>query len=341
MNARPELNRRQFLQTTALAASALPFMSEGAEPASGSAGTIKVGCLSWCFHGLGPAADPEQAIDIIGEMGFDGIELIVTARKDLQTFWTDARIDRLKQKLDGHKLRVSQFAMFQPVVEGLPSRQRDERDQALDYFEGGCRIARKFESPLINIVAPWARELTGPTGYLPRYYEVENPKPGQKFHIDIASGFDWAQVWNGFVETTRACLARAKAHGLKFSIENHTHTLIPEAASFLRLSDAIHDPDLGCNLDVGWAMLQKEYPPVAIHKLKGRLLNLHMRDIDGMMRLFPPMGDGVMDCQAIVVTLKQVGFNGFASIEQDTHPGDPDIRVICRRYLKMMREYIG
>jgi sugar phosphate isomerase/epimerase len=341
MNARPELNRRQFLQTIALAASGLPLMSQGAEPASGSAGTIKVGCLSWCFHGLGPAADPEPAIDVIGEMGFDGIELIVTARKDLQTFWTDARIDRLKQKLDGHKLRVSQFAMFQPVVEGLSSTQRDARDQALDYFEGGCRIASKFESPLVNIVAPWARELTGPTSYLPRYYEVENPKPAQKFHIDIASGFDWAQVWNGFVETTRACLARAKAHGLKYSIENHTHTLIPEPASFLRLSDAIHDPALGCNLDVGWAMLQKEYPPVAIYKLKGRLMNVHMRDIDGMMRLFPPIGDGVMDCQAIVTALKQTGFNGYASIEQDTHPGDPDMQVICRRYLKMMRDYIG
>jgi sugar phosphate isomerase/epimerase len=39
-----------------------------------------------------------------------------------------------------------------------------------------------------------------------------------------------------------------------------------------------------------------------------------MRDIDGSMRLFPPMGDGVMDCQVIVATLKQVGFNGFTSI---------------------------
>ena len=37
---------------------------------------------------------------------------------------------------------------------------------------------------MINIVAPWARELKGPTSYLPRYYNVENPKPGEKFHID-------------------------------------------------------------------------------------------------------------------------------------------------------------
>ena len=146
MKIRPNLNRRQFLQTTALATAALPFMAPAAQAPSTS--KIKVGCLSWCFHSLSAGADPEPAIDIIGEMGFDGIELIVNARDDLKSFWTDTRIDRLKQKLDRHKLRVSQFAMFQPVVEGLSSTQRDVRDQALDYFESGCRIGRKLEIPI-------------------------------------------------------------------------------------------------------------------------------------------------------------------------------------------------
>ena len=172
-------------------------------------------------------------------------------------------------------------------------------------------------------------------------YSVPAPTGSLDGRVAYGGGSAYCDAKAGELQIARACLARAKAHSLKFSIENHTHTLIPEAASFLRLSDAVHDPDLGCNLDVGWAMLQKEYPPIAIHKLKGRLLNVHMRDIDGSMRLFPPMGDGVMDCQAIVATLKQIGFNGFASIEQDTHPGDPEMRVICQRYLKMMREYIG
>jgi sugar phosphate isomerase/epimerase len=48
-----------------------------------------------------------------------------------------------------------------------------------------------------------------------------------------------------------------------------------------------------------------------------------------------------MDIQAIVTAFKQVGFNGFASIEQDQHPGDPDMRETCREYLRIMREYIG
>ena len=47
-----------------------------------------------------------------------------------RSFWTDARIDRLKQKLVRNKLRVSQFVLFQPVVEGLSSTQPDVREQA-------------------------------------------------------------------------------------------------------------------------------------------------------------------------------------------------------------------
>ncbi|HEV2391581.1 MAG TPA: TIM barrel protein [Verrucomicrobiae bacterium] len=341
MNTPTTLNRRDFLRVTALATAAMPLASSAAnspEPAPAK-GKPKVGCLSWCFHDFSPGVDPERAIDTVGELGFDGIELIVTASRDLKGFWTDTRVDHYKQKLEQNKLQVSQFVLFQPVVEGLSSRKPDERELALDHFEAGCRIGQRLGARLINIVAPWARELRGPGDYLPRYYELPHPKPGEKFHIDIASGFDWDSVWAGYVETTRACLERAKAHDLKFSIEQHTHTLMPEAASFRRLWDEIRDPALGYNLDAGWTMLQREYPPVAVYKVRHQLLNLHMRDIDGLMRRFPMIGDGVMDFKAIVDALKDVGFDGFASIEQDKNPGD--MKETCRRYLRMMREYIG
>jgi sugar phosphate isomerase/epimerase len=334
-------NRRQFLGLTIAAMATTPFLTRAAESASGRPGKIQLGCVSWNFHSLGPSADPEEAIDIVGGLGFDGIELIATSRGDFKTFWTDERVDRLKLKLERSKLRVSQFAMFQPVVEDLSSARRDERDQALDHFESGCRLAAKFNAPIVNIVAPWARELKGPNTYLPRYYEVESGAPATKFHIDIAEGFDWDLIWNTFVETVKGCLSRAKAHGLKFSIENHTHTLLPDTGSLLRLWDVIRDPALGVNLDAGWIQLEREYPPVAIHKLKGHLMNLHLRDIDGLMRSFSAIGHGVMDFRAIVQALHQTGFQGFASLEQDGHPGDPDMKDTCRLYLRTLRDCLG
>jgi sugar phosphate isomerase/epimerase len=239
---------------------------------------------------------------------------------------------------------VPQFALFQPAVEELTSTKADERAQAVDRFEAGCRIAAKLGAPIVNIVAPWARDLTAKgAGYLPRYYEVADAKPGVKFHIDIAPGFDWAERWQTFVETVKACLQRAKAAGLRFSIENHTHTMMPDAGGFLRLWDAVADPALGLNLDVGWDALGREYPPLAAYKAGKHLMNVHMRDIDGLMHRFVHIGRGVMDFQAIAAALKAVRFQGFVSLEQDGQPGDQpgEMQATCKRYLAMMKEYLA
>ena len=58
-------------------------------------------------------------------------------------------------------------------------------------------------------------------------------------------------------------------------------------------------------------MNQREYPPVAAHTLSGRLMNLHVRDIDATMREYVPIGQGVMDFKAIADAVKATGFGGF------------------------------
>lgn len=301
---------------------------------------MKIGCCSWCFHSFAAGTNPEEAIETMGEIGFDGTDLILLGRADITGYWNDATLDRLKSLLDRSHLEVAQFVLFQPVVEGLTSVNPDERSRSLDYFEAGCRIGKKLGAPILNIVAPWARELKGPYDYLPRYYEIRDPKPGEKFHIDIAPGFDWDALWQSYIDTTRACLERVKAYGMKLSIEHHTHTMIPDASTFLRLWDAVNDPALGYNMDVGWTLSQREYPPLAIHKVKRQLMNLHVRDIDGLMREFVPVGEGVMDFEAIAGALKAINFQGYLSIEQDKHRPE-EMTETCRRYLTMMREYLS
>jgi len=301
-------------------------------------GRAKIGCVSWCFHTLAPGGHPEEAIDIIGSLGFEGVELIANSRQDIQEYWTDATISRVKKQLERNRLQVPQFPMFQPLVEGLTSRDADERKRNLDYFESGCVIGKKLGAPMVNIVAPWARELKAATEYLPRYF-MADPKPGEKFHIDIARDYDFDELWEVFTTTMAACTERAKAHGLRFSIENHTHTMMPVTDSFLRLWDAVRDPALGCNLDCGWAMNQREYPPVAIHKLNQHLMNLHLRDIDARMREYVPIGSGVMDFKAIADAVKIMRFEGFLSLEQDS--SSEDMKETCRRYVSLMKEYLA
>nr|CAA9254203.1 hypothetical protein AVDCRST_MAG63-2073 [uncultured Armatimonadetes bacterium] len=353
----PGYTRRDFVQagmagllfgagmtngTNVSAAGATEQAAEGGTPLAtrGSKGRPRIGCCSWCFHSFAGGTPPEEAIDIMGEIGFEGTDLILLAREDITAYWTDAKIAQLNKQLERNKLDVAQFVIFQPVVEDLTSTDRAARERDLDHFEAGCRIGKKLGAPIVNIVAPWPRELSQPGGgYLPRFYDLPDAKAGDTFHIDIALGFDWDALWQTYIDTTKACLERAKAHGLKLSIEHHTHTMIPDAVSFLRLWDAIRDPALGYNLDTGWTLSQREYPPVAIHKTKKQLMNLHVRDIDGLMRAFVHVGEGVMDFKAVADTLKAVGYTGFLSIEQDKFPGD--MKKTCQRYLAMMKEYLS
>jgi len=342
------MQRREFLSAMSLGGYSVLANPSGAPTSSalGSGRTgnepgkcrIKIGSVSWNFHSLAPGAHPEEAIDIIGSLGFEGVELIANSRQDIDEYWTDATIDRIKKQLERNHLELNQFPFFQPVVEGLTSTNPEERERSLDYFEKGCRIARKLGAPMVNIVAPWARQLKASVTYLPRYFMTDG-RPGEKFHIDIAPGYDFDKLWPLFVRTIKACLEQAQVYGMKFSIENHTHTMLPVADSFLRLCDSIPDPALGCNLDCGWAMTQREYPPVAIHKLNRRLMNLHLRDIDSRMRDFVAIGQGVMDLKAIADAAKAIGFSGFLSLEQDG--SSEDMKVTCRRYISMMKECLA
>src|SRR5579863_7524633 len=99
------MRRRDFIPALGLGGSLLAAGAAAAQPA----GRPKIGSVSWNFQSLVPGAHREEAIDIIGSLGFDGIELIANSRKDVDEYWTDATIDRIKKQLDRYHLQVSQL----------------------------------------------------------------------------------------------------------------------------------------------------------------------------------------------------------------------------------------
>ena len=63
------MRRRDFIPAFGLGGSLLAAGAAAAQPA----GRPKLGSVSWNFHSLAPGAHPEEAIDIIGSLGFDGM----------------------------------------------------------------------------------------------------------------------------------------------------------------------------------------------------------------------------------------------------------------------------
>jgi len=341
------LSRRSFLKgmgVSAVAAAAVGAAKPSDRPARRkkppvpSKDGIRLGSVSWNFRGITAGPPWTEAIEAIGDLGFTGVELIVAKPEHLDSTVAEPHFSSLLRQLDSYKMLVSQFVLFQPLMADLGNPDPEKRKRTLAVFEKACQVAAKLGAPIINMVAPWPTVFSKKgSDYLPRYYSTDTTMP-DKFSFNVPKGFDWQKTWNDLVAVIKEAAAMAKGAGVLFSLEHHTHTLVPGPDAFLHLWDEVRDPTLGFNLDIGWDQLQREYPVVAIYKSRGHLMNVHLRDIDGFGYRFVPPGSGCMDFEGVVAALRDIGFSGFLTFEQDSVP---DMKYALRHGKEILEQLLA
>ena len=342
-----EVSRRAFLKSAATGALAAAAAASSGSTAGASAAKktpprskdkIRLGSVAWNFGRIGDDPPWTASIDAVGELGFEGIELIVAKAEQLDAVLTEPTLSNVLRQLGKYKMVVPQFVLYQSALADLASPDAEKRKRMLGVFEKGCQVAAKLGAPMINMVAPWPTVYRKQgQSYLPRYFQEKN-SPREKFRFEVPRNFDWPKAWAEFVATMKEATAIARAAGLKFSLENHTHTFTPRADAFLRLWDEVRDDALGFNVDIGWIQLEREYPVVTIFKARGHVLNVHLRDIDAAGLRFVAPGDGCMDFEGVVAALRDIGFAGFMSFEQD---GVSDMKAALRRGKEILEEVLA
>jgi sugar phosphate isomerase/epimerase len=332
------MDRREFLSAATLGVGLASTSGLRGQPVATASGRsrMQVACCAANFHGFRGGADPLPAIQLIGEMGFDGIELIALAPADLGTIWSGPRLDEIRRTLAERKLVVSRFGVFGPLIPGMLAEEADRRAATLDNFERACAVARELGARQIGFTG-WPVPGTNPNTYTLR----RDAKPGDKLTMPLPSDLDWDALWRRGIEATRACLARAKAHGLVLCVEPHFHGIPQSAEQFLLLQREIADPALGYLLDTCWSMVQCAYPPLLAKMMAPHLVSVQFRDTDAATRnAFVPFGQGVVDFAGMVETLKAVGYGGFVSLEEVFMK--PEVaRADAQAFLTFMRERLG
>ena len=282
---------------------------------------MKLGCVCWLFDdtALGHGPPYEDEIRAVGELGFEGTELILETPDDLKNYWSQKRIDDLNRLCKSYKLTVSEFVVYQEMVGGLASLDPFSKEQALEFWEIGCKMAVQFDAEVVNMVSPWPAGMTSPNYYLPFYFYyygkgVQKIEP--KFKLNLPEDFDWNAYWENYIDSVSQCLDIAKGHGLRFAIENHSNVMSGYVDSLLRVFDRIPDPALGANLDMRWAYTNREDVPWSIYKLgKERLFSTHCGDGDGLAGYMLPVGMGTLDWEGIMRALIDVDYQGFFTFE--------------------------
>jgi inosose dehydratase len=166
--------------------------------------------------------------------------------------------------------------------------------------------------------------------------------------------------WSGFCETVADVAAICSTAGLRAAFHPHVGTYVEFEDEVERLLSAA--PDLGVELciDTGHSAYAGIDPAQLIHRCGEAVGHVHLKDVDqAVLRrararclafwdavaagIFCPLGKGVVDFSEVFSALASVGYERYATIEQDRDPRRnrtppaEDLRQSCD-YLRSLNE---
>lgn len=144
-----------------------------------------------------------------------------------------------------------------------------------------------------------------------------------------------------FIEMLKPVVEHAEKEGVQLLVEPEPDLLIETADQYLEFASRIQSPMLGLNFDIGHFYCVKDEPAPTVHKLKEHIRHVHLEDIAATRvhhHLIP--GEGVIDFRSTLQALKDVGYDGWVTIELYTCHEDPDsaARIARERVVKIAQD---
>lgn len=300
--------RRQFLAATALAATA------GTSPAARRDDTkqsrrIRIAVSTYSFwqfrHRDG--RDVEKCIDIAGEMGFDGVELLLRQ----MTNESDGYLQQLKRRAFVNGLDLCGFSTHQ----GFLSPKAEVRKKNVDLTIHQTELAYKLGIPTMRVN-------TGTWGTSKNFDElmknrgIEPPVEGYKDE----DGFQWV------IDSLGQCVKTAEKCGVVLGLENHWGLgRTPEGV--LKIVEAIKSPWLQVTADTGNFL---EDPYDRLEKMAPHTVLVQAKTYYGGGLWYTLE----LDYPRIAKIFRKHGFKGYVSLEFE---GKDDPKAAVPKSLELLR----
>ena len=278
------------------------FLARGLSAAGWVAGWHPSRRLSKALLRFGYAAitwggNDRQAIDDIAALGFRGIQL----RQSAVTTWGD-RPEELKQLLAERHLTLVALS---------------SGDVSLDPAAEQATLAQHSRN------ARFVRDVGG------RYLQVIDTRPAGR----SPAPDDYRRMGRLLTEIGR----RSADVGIPLGYHNHMGALGQSPAEVTRVLDAADPRFVRLELDTGHYQQAGGNPAEAVRQHAGRLLFLHIKDLDASDR-FVELGRGRVDFKAVFAALDTIRFDGWGVVELDSVPDaartPKESGAIARRYLE-------
>ena len=263
-------------------------------------------------HTMGtPEYTLDEAIELFAKIGLDGIEIIVQTDGypcAIPFAASDEEVLKVGEKVKAAGLKV---AGLTPYLNLFNSLDEAERRKECEDLKRVIDMAKLLDTHSIRI-------------YGGKFVDGETDEDGKKLAA--------------LVKSMRECGDYAQQNGVVLSLENHFGTMTTSAHETMRIINAIDHPAVGVLYDqANIAFFPAEEYEEAIELQKGKIFFVHCKDLvyrggtpqkpkfnmvshineeDRTVHSRIP-GDGILDWPGILKRLKEIGYDGWISLEYE------------------------
>ena len=274
-----------------------------------------------CNSGLLCESSLEEAIDILAEEGYTGIEVslekappfLPVPAPHMSPEDSPERRGAVRAHADKAGVKIAAVNAHTNLIAGHP----EERRANLEFLEGAIGVAADIAAPSVVMGC------------------------GVKTMYGFESDY-WATAVNAY----RDLLAVAKAAGVTLTVEAGSipGNLVRNLATIKRF--LAHDglEDVRVIFDPSHYLVRGDDVAAVFRELGPRIVHVHLKDARGNQEdfEFPPMGQGEVDFEGLLRAIVDSGYRGFLSVEYEAmvwgHPNEP--RAILRESKRFIEDVL-
>jgi sugar phosphate isomerase/epimerase len=281
----------------------------------------------------------DDCIRDASRFGYDGIELMCDAPHVTIMKRDEGEACRISDSIRRHGLSVSNLNAFTMSAVGSmhhPSwiePDQAQRELRVNHTLNCLWLAKQIGAKSIS---------TQPGG----------PMPDAPTHVDCKScgelrkSFDKSveAQWRRdarklFAEGLKAVIPAAEGFGVKILIEPEPELLLSNSAEMEEFFSEFDSPAIAMNFDIGHFFCAGEDPATLIRKWAKRIGHFHIEDIGSDRKHFHLLpGAGVIDFDSVFAAIRDIGYEGWMSVELYTYAERP--ANAARKARKFLKKYL-
>jgi len=173
----------------------------------------------------------------------------------------------------------------------LISDNQQKRERRIDFLKRSVDIASELNADAVSF---WAGVL----------------------HTEI----DSEEVWTQLIQGCQAVAAYAEQKSVWLAFEPEPGMFIETFEQFKRLQDAVDSDMFGLTVDIGHVQCVETEPiSTYLEQWADSIFNIHIEDMCRGVHEHLRFGEGEIDFQPVMATLKKVGYQGCVNVELSRH----------------------